>query len=1193
MPRRLTKQPNKGYSSPTIWGIAVSLLITHATSSLAQVIPDQTLPTPSTVMSNGLDNAITGGTVRGNILFHSFGQFSIPTHGSAYFNQSPMVQTILSRVTGNSISQIDGLIRTNGMANLFLINPNGIVFGPNARLQIGGSFVASTTSSIQFPDGTEFSATKPLAPPLLTINLTPGLQYGKSDPRATISSKGNLTVGQDLILVADRLDLQGQLQAGRHLILQAQDTVQVRDTLTTPFVAWAGEDLVVRGDGAIDILAFNHPHIPFQSGGNLTLISNHPISADSHFASGGNFSVQNLSGHPKNLMSLYDPVIYSNGNVEFGSYVGAALKVEARGSITATGDITITSPDTSTSIALNEPDATTLRTTPALILRAGVEPFGNTSLPQTTPPFLPFPGTKFSESAGVVMFPATISVAGNITTIANPLFTIPGITIFPSNTGDAIALSASGDITLNGSTTSYAGSTNSGAIAITSNTGAITAKGTIASLSSQANGGNITLNALGNISTGDITSDGAEIRLTSNQGSIDTTPGWLNSGVLPSLLPFSLPNVNFRGFIPLNPVNQGGTVTLNAANNTAVGLINTSGGVGGTSGAISISAGHQISLERSRILSRSETGVGGEIRFTAPMVNFNDSEVISRSSNSAQAGKIEVNASEITLTNQSALRIVNTSDRPTAGISINTGRLTVQSGSSISTSTDSKSPTGSARGGLLQINAAESVWVEGSQGIYPSTLISSSTSPSPAGDIQIRTPWLRLQDGGSIVAAAVSQGGRAGNINIQANQVDILGTSPDQILPSAISVDTLFDTGSAGQLMIHSDWLRVADGGIISASTFNGSPGGNLAITAHQSITLSGTSLDGQINSGIYARSFNNGIAGNITLNTSELQILNGARVSVSSDSQGGDAVGIVSRTNLAIDLLRKAGETIPDLVVTANPNADAGNISITANNLRLNQGQITAVTNSGNGGNLLFQIDQGVLVMRNGSLISTTAGTAQAGGNGGNITINAPFVVGVAKENSDITANAFLGRGGNITITTQGIFGLKFRPRLTPLSDITASSEFGVNGLVTLNILNLDPSSGLVKLPTNFTDPSNHIQDTCRIPATRKNQFVISGRGGLPARPEDQPDDVSLADLGTPVTPNPDQARQLSPSNPPPPSRETPPNSKTVDPEIIVEAQGWIVAPDGVVHLVAFDPPSAINPAGYFSVPCDRSPNP
>jgi filamentous hemagglutinin family protein len=153
---------------------ALGSLYLSSDISLAQVTSDGTVNTQ--VTPNGNVAEITGGETRGGNLFHSFRDFSVGTGNEAFFNNATDISNIFSRVTGGNISNIDGLIRANGSANLFLINPAGILFGQNARLDVGGSFLGSTASSVLFEDG-EFSATDLENPPVLTINAPIGLGF--------------------------------------------------------------------------------------------------------------------------------------------------------------------------------------------------------------------------------------------------------------------------------------------------------------------------------------------------------------------------------------------------------------------------------------------------------------------------------------------------------------------------------------------------------------------------------------------------------------------------------------------------------------------------------------------------------------------------------------------------------------------------------------------------------------------------------------------------------------------------------------------------------------------------------------------------------------------------------------------------------------------------------------------------------
>ncbi len=192
--------------------------------AVAQIIPDATLPSNSRVQTINNSQIINGGTLLGSNLFHSFEEFSIRTKNTGYFNNNLDIQNIISRVTGSKISNIDGVIKANGAANLFFINPNGIIFGNNAELNIGGSFIASTASSLNFADGSKFSATDTKPQEVLKVSVPEGLQFGKTanpiylTSQASPDSKTNslsypvglqVSIGKTLALVGGDVILNG------------------------------------------------------------------------------------------------------------------------------------------------------------------------------------------------------------------------------------------------------------------------------------------------------------------------------------------------------------------------------------------------------------------------------------------------------------------------------------------------------------------------------------------------------------------------------------------------------------------------------------------------------------------------------------------------------------------------------------------------------------------------------------------------------------------------------------------------------------------------------------------------------------------------------------------------------------------------------------------------------------------------
>ncbi|MEM6402789.1 MAG: hypothetical protein AAF757_21600, partial [Cyanobacteria bacterium P01_D01_bin.116] len=440
------------------------------------------------------------------------------------------------------------------------------------------------------------------------------------------------------------------------------------------------------------------------------------------------------------------------------------------------------------------------------------------------------------------------------------------------------------------------------------------------------------------------------------------------------------------------------------------------------------------------------------------------------------------------------------SDGDAGNLTIETKRLVVRDGAQISTST-----RGSGKAGILNVNASESVQLIGTsttgsgkagspnanlskpiQFIGASTLVENAVpsglfavsqgGSGSSGNLTIETGKLLVRDGAQVSTSTVGTGQGEGNLTVKASEsVKLIGNlSVNGEVKSRSGLLVGSDgTGTAGELTIETKNLQVLDGAIVSAGTLGEGNGGSIIINASDSVDIIGTSVNGSEPSRITTETRGGGDAGNLTIETGKLNIRNDAQITSSSTGEG-----------------------------------KAGNIKLTAKSINLDRGNIISETKSGDGGNIDLSIEDFLLLRRN-SQISTTAGTDEAGGNGGNITVNAfdGFIVAVPKENSDITANAFTGDGGEVKINSLGVFGIKPRTQPTDKSDITASSELGVQGITTINTPeNSSVQDNLTDLPVNQIDTNALIANSCiaRSSKRQENSFTITGSGSLRNSPVD-----------------------------------------------------------------------------------------
>ena len=168
----------------------------------AEIVPDAATPTHTTIVESSHNQFdISGGqhSSNGSNLFHNLEQFNLDAGQTASFITPSELQNVIANVTGGP-SSIDGLLQVLGsQADLYLINPAGILFGPNAQLNIHGNFTAATATSLEFPDHW-LNLVNPLANPNNTAAIYTNLNQSPTGFAFTTASNivnlGDLTLGQ-------------------------------------------------------------------------------------------------------------------------------------------------------------------------------------------------------------------------------------------------------------------------------------------------------------------------------------------------------------------------------------------------------------------------------------------------------------------------------------------------------------------------------------------------------------------------------------------------------------------------------------------------------------------------------------------------------------------------------------------------------------------------------------------------------------------------------------------------------------------------------------------------------------------------------------------------------------------------------------------------------------------------------------
>ncbi len=584
-------------------------------------------------------------------------------------------------------------------------------------------------------------------------------------------------------------------------------------------------------------------------------------------------------------------------------------------------------------------------------------------------------------------------------------------------------------------------------------------------------------------------------------------------------------------------------------------------------------------------------------------IQFSQNSLVDTSGN--RGGRIRIRGQNINLIEGSDLFSETQGSGRGQGIAVAaTNSITLQDSANIATFA-----AGEGRAGNIVMFAERLIQLTGANPHIGPTAVGSQVENSSSefaagGNVHIETRHLNIQNGAAIEASTFGRG-RAGNISIRANSIDlsgatVYGINDRQEILSLISAkvgdsngEAIENIGNAGNITIYTNQLTISEGGQISSSGRDQGQGGNVDIHAAESIRISGSApraVPAYDRSGIFVSSEDSstgGIttanAGRMTLVTPELIVEGGSGNFGGEISANNFGSGKGGRITINTDrLIVRDGGIIRATSIPEAPEGEqagglgqAGDVVIQADSIFLNGGQINTETGAGQQPNANIRLeDFDLLLLQNESQISARAIQEASGGN---INLQAPngYLMAGSNQNNDVIANAKKGPGGEINVNTRAVVGLEERlsnpPNIT--NDLDASSENGPQGTVTTTQPNINPTQGLIELPNNIVDASNLIVQTCPTGSSTANsdrlsEFVITGRGGLPPSPSDPRDEDAILS-GWASLETPEAAR----SNIENTNTERQPDEEPNQVGSIVEAQGWVRDRNGQVVLLAQAP--------------------